>query len=90
MSGQADRTVDEVLRELSEKYGTLFSEYRESCSNEDSVVTDGVVDTPQSYLFLFYFILFFLKKIIDFFPKGPGEPLHHKVIQKKIKKIKIF
>ena len=25
MSGQADRTVDEVLRELSEKYGSLFS-----------------------------------------------------------------
>ena len=25
MSGQADRTVDEVLRELSEKYGSLFN-----------------------------------------------------------------
>ena len=25
MSGQADRTVDEALRELSEKYGSLFN-----------------------------------------------------------------
>ena len=25
MSGQADRTVDEVLRELSEKYGSMFN-----------------------------------------------------------------
>ena len=33
-----------------------------------SVVTDGVVDTPQSYLFYF-------EKNNVFFPKGPGEPL---------------
>ena len=37
------------------------------------VITDGVVDAPRSYLFIYYF--FFFEKNNIFFPKGPGEPL---------------